>query len=84
MVSNLLQSLAKDDVRYACKFLHADEYNLSGMQNHYNHHDLIPESFTVDGMIMGIIVVKQIASIMCGDRQVIRYPQTVLEALETL
>ena len=71
MASNILQSVAKDDVRYACEFLHADEYNLSGMQSHCNTHHLIPESFTMEGMIMGIIVVKQIASIMCGDREVI-------------
>ena len=54
------------------------------MQSHYNHHHLIPGSFTVEEMIMGIIVVKQIASIMCGDREVISYVQTVLEAVETL
>ena len=54
------------------------------MESHYNPHHLIPESFTVEGMIMGIIVVKQIASIMCGDREVINYLQAVLEAVETL
>ena len=54
------------------------------MQSHYKPHHLIPESFTMEGMIMGIIVVKQIASIMCGDREVISYLQPVLEAVESL